>query len=175
MNTSSDTPGFAADPLISPWVARWAPELAQACRVLDVACGQGRHARWLAGHGFEVWAVDRDVPAELSGGIVFTQADIESGPWPYGGQQFDGVLVTNYLHRPLFPALLAAVPPGGLLIYETFAMGNERYGRPSRPEFLLQPGELLEVVRGSMTVLGYEHGVVSLPKPAVVQRIAARR
>lgn len=159
----------------SSWVSKYAPAICPAGRVLDVACGDGRHANWLAARGFHVFAVDRQVSQELSRDVLFTHADIESGPWPYGSRLFDAVVVTNYLHRPLFGAILGAVAPGGLLIYETFAAGNEQYGRPSRPDFLLQPGELLEVVRGKMTVIGYEHGYVSQPKEAVVQRLAARR
>lgn len=175
MDTSAGVGGIFTGSPVSPWVARYAPKLAPGGRVLDVACGQGRHARWLSALGFKLFAVDRDIPAELSRDIAFTQADIESGPWPYGNEHFDGVIVTNYLHRPLFPTLLAALGPGGMLIYETFAAGNEQHGRPSRADFLLQPGELLETVRGTLTVLGYEHGFVDQPRPAVVQRIAARR
>lgn len=161
--------------LPSVWVSRFVPEICPGGRVLDVACGDGRHANWLAAQGFCVFAVDRQVSPGLSRDVTFTRADIEAGPWPYASQLFDAVVVTNYLHRPLFGAILGAVAPGGLLIYETFAAGNEQYGRPSRPEYLLQPGELLEVVRGTMTVIGYEHGYVSQPKEAVVQRLAARR
>lgn len=159
----------------SDWVRKYVPAIAPAGRVLDVACGVGRHANWLAQLGFRVFAVDHLRSAELSAGIDFTLADIETGPWPYVGEQFDAVIVTNYLHRPLFSAILDTVAPDGMLIYETFAAGNEKYGRPSRPEFLLQPGELLEVVRGKMTVVGYEHGYFGHPKPSVVQRLAARR
>ena len=101
-------------------------------------------------------------------------ADIEAGPWPYAGEQFAGVIVTNYLHRPLLPLLVAAVAPGGVLIYETFAVGNERFGRPSNPEFLLRPGELLEAVRGRLRVRAYEDLEVQEPKPAMVQRICAQ-
>ncbi len=98
-------------------------------------------------------------------------ADIENGPWPYTGRQYAGVVVTNYLHRPLFPRLLESVLPGGVLIYETFAVGNEAYGRPRNPDFLLKPGELREVISNDWLVLGYEHGLITLPKPAVIQRI----
>ncbi len=159
----------------SGWVSRFVPEIRPSGCVLDVACGDGRHANWLASLGFRVFAVDREASPGLSRDVSFTRADLESGPWPYASQQFDAVIVTNYLHRPLFGAILGAVSPGGLLIYETFAVGNERYGRPSRPEYLLQPGELLEVVRKKMTVIGYEHGYVAQPKEAIVQRLAARR
>ena len=117
-------------------------------------------------------------PAGLAGlaGIAWITArcaDLESAPWPYAGRTFAGIIVTNYLHRPLFPQLLAALAPGGVLIYETFAAGNERYGRPANPDFLLRPGELLEVVRGRLTVVAYEDLLVSVPKPARVQRICA--
>lgn len=124
-------------------------------------------------------AVDRD-PAALAAlaappGITTQCADIESGPWPYPGEIFAGIVVVSYLHRPLFPHLLAALAPGGVLIYETFAEGNERYGRPANPDFLLRPGELLEVVRGRLRVLAYEDLFVTDPRPAMVQRICATR
>ncbi len=164
----------------SSWVLRFADQVAAVGRVLDVACGAGRHARLFAQRGHHVDAVDRDIEAlrEASRsfpGITAIQADIEAGPWPFPGAHYDAVVVTNYLHRPLFPALLAAVEPGGLLIYETFALGNERYGRPAKAEFLLKPGELLNVVHGQFEVLAYESGYVDTPKPAMIQRIAARR
>jgi SAM-dependent methyltransferase len=145
--------------------------------VLDVAAGAGRHTRLFAARGHPVTAVDRDImslrdlahtPAEI------VEADLEDGsPWPLPKRRFAAVVVTNYLHRPLFPALLRAVAPGGLLLYETFAIGNERFGKPSNPDFLLKPGELLDVVRGKMRVLAYEDLEVTEPKPAMVQRIAA--
>jgi SAM-dependent methyltransferase len=122
-------------------------------------------------------AVDRDpeVTARLAGtpGVTSRCADIEAGPWPYAGQQFAGIVVANYLHRPLIPRLLEALAPGGVLIYETFAAGNERFGRPSNPDFLLRPGELLEAVRGRLNVIAYEELEVSEPRPAMVQRICA--
>jgi SAM-dependent methyltransferase len=161
----------------STWVVRWAERLPVGGRVLDVASGNGRHARFLAGRGHPVEAVDRD-PAALSSlagvaGVSTRCADLEGAPWPYGGESFSGVVVANYLHRPLFPHLLAALAPRGVLIYETFAAGNERYGRPSNPAFLLQPGELLDVVRGRLRVIAFEDLYVSDPKPAMVQRICA--
>lgn len=163
----------------SAWVVRWAHRIPAAGRVLDVAAGSGRHARYFAARGHPVEAVDRDpgLSSRLAGfaGIDATIADLENGPWPYEGAQFAGIVVTHYLHRPLFPRLLAALAPGGVLIYETFALGNERYGRPSNPDFLLRPGELLEVVGGQLRVLGYEDLVVSEPKPAAIQRICAVR
>lgn len=159
----------------SAWVQRFGPRVAAGGRVLDVACGEGRHANWFASRGYAVSAVDRLQPAGLLPEVVFTVADIETGPWPYTGQTFAGIVVTNYLHRPLLPLLIAAVESGGWLIYETFARGNEKFGRPSRPEFLLYPGELLELVRGRLQVAAYEHGEIESPRPAVVQRIAAWR
>lgn len=163
----------------SAWVCRWAEHIPSGGRVLDLACGNGRHARWLAARGHPVEAVDRDAAlmAELDTvpGITTRCADLESGPWPYAEQTFAGIVVVNYLHRPLFPHLLAAIAPGGVLIYETFAEGNARFGRPSNPNFLLRHGELLEVVRGSLRVLGYEDICVSDPRPAMVQRICAVR
>lgn len=161
----------------SQWVVRWAERVPAGGRVLDVACGRGRHARFFAARGHAVDAVDRD-PAVLSwlagvANVTARCADIESGSWPYEGQRFQGIVVANYLWRPLFPRLLAALAAEAVLIYETFAAGNERYGRPSNPDFLLRPGELLEAVRGRLRVIAYEELVVSDPRPAMVQRICA--
>jgi SAM-dependent methyltransferase len=161
----------------SEWVIRWADRVPSGGRVLDLACGAGRHSRYFVGRGCTVEAVDRD-PAVLAGlsdipGIATRCADLEGASWPYGGQVFAAIVVTNYLHRPLFPHILTALAPLGLLIYETFALGNERYGRPSNPEFLLKPGELLEVARGRLQVLGFEERFVAEPKPALIQRICA--
>lgn len=161
----------------SPWVARWARELPPASRVLDLAAGRGRHARHLAARGHRVEAVDRDVSAlgALAGpGLRIREADLEAGPWPYPREAFDAIVVTRYLHRPLFPRLIEALAPGGLLIYETFMAGNERYGRPSNPDFLLRRNELLEAF-GGMEVLGFEQGYAALPKPAMMQRLCARK
>ena len=161
----------------SAWVCRFAPLIAPGGRVLDLACGQGRHARYLAGLGYRVEAVDRDgtALATLAGvtGVETRSADLEAAPWPCGAGRFDGVVVTNYLHRPLIAALLDALRPGGVLIYETFALGNEKLGRPSNPEFLLRPGELLQWVAGRLNVIAFEQGAVERPKPAVIQRICA--
>ena len=145
--------------------------------MLDVAAGGGRHARFLARMGFEVNAVDRDVSAlsDVPGNVRVLEADIESGPWPYAGRRFDAIVVTNYLHRPLLPILVDSLEPGGVLVYETFARGNERFGKPSNPAFLLAPGELLEAVRGRLRVLAFEDLIVESPAPAAIQRMAARR
>lgn len=158
----------------SAWVQRWSAGLAPA-RALDLACGGGRHLRWLADRGWAVTGVDRDGAAlqALTGRGELIEADIEHGPWPLAGRQFELVLVTNYLWRPLLPAIVAAVAPGGCLLYETFAAGHEALGRPSRPDFLLQPGELLRACAG-LQVLGYESGRLDDP-PRIVQRVAAVR
>jgi len=161
----------------SNWVVRWADRVPAGGRVLDLACGGGRHARHFAARGHPVEAVDRDpaMLASLAGvpGVTTRRADLEVGPWPYEGARFAGIIVTNYLHRPLFPHLLAALGPDGVLIYETFAVGNERYGRPSNPAFLLTPGELLQAVHARLRVVAYEDLTVSEPKPACIQRICA--
>jgi SAM-dependent methyltransferase len=127
--------------------------------------------------GFEVDAVDRDASLfrDPPPGITLLQADLEGGPWPYAGRQFDAIVATNYLHRPLLPLLVDALAPGGVLVYETFARGNERFGKPSNPAFLLAPGELLEAVRGRLRVIAYEDLVVEEPRPAAIQRICAHR
>ena len=165
------------DPAPSPWVVRWAPQIRPGGEVLDLACGAGRHARWLSRMGFEVAAVDRDTGPFLDppANVKLLQADLEAAPWPYPGRRFDGIVVTNYLHRPLLPVLVESLLPGGILVYETFARGNERFGKPSNPAFLLQPGELLEAVRGRLAVVAYEDRVVDEPRPAAVQRLCARR
>ena len=162
----------------SPWVCRWAGLIRPGGRVLDVACGQGRHLRYLSSLGFAVVGIDRDAQA-LSAlgepdGAEVRVADIEAEPWPFAPGAFDGVVVTNYLHRPIFRDLVGALRPGGVLIYETFALGNERYGRPSNPDFLLRPGELLASVE-PLAVIAFEQGLVSSPKQALIQRICAVR
>lgn len=155
---------------------RWMPLVRPGGEVLDLACGAGRHSVALARLGFEVSAVDRDTSlfADPPSGVTLLQADLEGGPWPYPGTRFDGIFVTNYLHRPLLPVLVGSLEPGGVLVYETFARGNERFGKPSNPAFLLAPGELLEAVAGRLRVLAYEDLVVDSPRPAAVQRICAR-
>lgn len=161
---------------VSPWIRRWTPLCPAGQRVLDLACGAGRHTRWFAQHGYPVTAVDRNADAvaplrELAEVVV---ADLEQGAWPLPGHMFGAVVVTHYLWRPLWPHLLDAVAEGGALLYETFAAGNETVGRPSNPDFLLQPGELLETVRGRLRVIAYEDGYLDDP-PRYVQRIAAVR
>jgi SAM-dependent methyltransferase len=165
------------DPPPSPWVQRWAGFIRPGGAVLDVACGAGRHARWLAKLGFEVDAVDRspELFADPPPGVRLRAADLEGGPWPYAGQRFDAIVVTNYLHRPLLPVLADSLESGGILVYETFARGHERFGKPSNPDFLLRPGELLEAVQGRLRVLGYEDIVVDEPRTAALQRLCARR
>jgi SAM-dependent methyltransferase len=163
----------------SPWVVRWAALVRAGGAVLDVACGRGRHARHLAAAGYRVTAVDRDADAlaALAGvpGVRAVAADLEGAAWPFAPASFDGVVVANYLHRPLFDALAAALAPGGVLVYETFMQGNERYGRPSNPEFLLRPDELADAWRGRLAIVAFEQGRVERPKPAVVQRLCAAR
>lgn len=164
----------------SPWVVRFAGLIRPGGTVLDLACGGGRHVRWLAAHGYSVVALDRDAEAlkSLAGvsGVETLSADLEDGsPWPLGTRRFAGIVVTNYLHRLLFPSILGAIQDGGILIYETFAVGNERFGRPRNPDHLLREDELIEVVRGHATVIAYEHIELSEPRPAVVQRICARK
>jgi SAM-dependent methyltransferase len=161
----------------SPWLERWAELLQPGMRALDLACGAGRHVRWLSERGLHVTAVDRDTAAlaELHGvAAEVLAADLEAAPWPLPGRQFDLVLVTNYLWRPLLPQIVASVAPGGVLLYETFALGQETVGRPRNPEFLLHPGELLDLVRGRLRVIAYEDRRLDAP-PRFVQRIAAMR
>jgi SAM-dependent methyltransferase len=144
--------------------------------VLDLACGGGRHTRFFLGLGHPVVAVDRDVSGVQGCGAEVIEADLEADlPFPLAGRQFGGVVVTNYLHRPLLHPLLTMIANGGVLIYETFAAGNERFGRPRRPDFLLQPNELLRAVRAGFRVVSYEDVTVDEPRPAAVQRICAVR
>ena len=159
----------------SEWIARFAHLVRPGGTVLDIACGLGRHMRLFHANHHAVTGVDKSQDAIQSIAQLgeALQADIEGGPWPLAGRSFDGVVVTNYLWRPLWPQILASIQPGGVLLYETFAQGNEAYGKPSRPDFLLAPGELLEVCKG-WTVVAYEHGVLHQPD-RVVQRIAAIR
>ncbi|MBK7135219.1 MAG: class I SAM-dependent methyltransferase [Rhodocyclales bacterium] len=163
----------------SAWVRRFAPLIVHGGNVLDLACGNGRHALFFEAGGWRVMAVDRDAQAlaGLAGhpGIETVEADLEAGAWPLVGRRFDAIVVANYLHRPLFPRLIGALEEGGVLLYETFMLGNERYGRPSNPDFLLRPNELLEAFAGRLNVVAFEQGEVARPKPAMVQRLCAVR
>ena len=162
----------------SPWVSRFAATV-PAGEVLDLACGSGRHARLFASKGHPVLALDRDPQAlalAAGPGITTLEIDLESegAGWPFAAGRFAGIVVTNYLHRPLFADLVKSLAPNGVLIYETFALGNEAFGKPSNPAFLLRPGELLELAgQGGLNVLAFEDGVVARPKPARVQRLCA--
>ncbi len=170
MSTASHGPAEA-----SPWVQRWSHLVPAGGAVLDVACGTGRHMRWFHARNHAVTGVDIaqaaiDSVAPLGEAVL---ADIEQGPWPFTGRQFDAVVVTHYLWRPLLPTIVASVAPGGVLIYETFAAGNETVGKPSRPDFLLRPGELLGVCHG-LLVVAFGDGYLDAP-PRFMQRIAAVR
>lgn len=164
----------------SPWVVRFAPMVPPGGTVLDVACGNGRHTRVFLQRGHQVLAVDKDVSgiADLEDNlrVETVQMDLEGDQpsFPPEGRRFEGIVVTNYLHRPLLPALVSAVAPDGVLIYETYARGNERFGKPTNPDFLLKPGELLEAVKGRLRVVAYEDLIVEEPRPAAIQRICAR-
>lgn len=163
----------------SGWIVRWSHLVAPGAAVLDIAAGAGRHTRWFARRGHPVTAIDRGEAALAAlariGGVTPVLADLEDGSdWPLpDAQRFGAVVVTNYLHRPLLPRLAQCLAPDGILLYETFAQGNETVGKPSNPAFLLAPGELLDAVHGRLTVIAYEAGYVSAPRPAFVQRICA--
>lgn len=171
-------PSPSETPAPSDWVRRHAALIRPGGRVLDLACGTGRHARLLRDLGYRVVAVDRDAQAlaslEGEAGIEIMCTDLESAPWPFEPWSFDAVVVSNYLHRPLFDSLREAFRAGGVLIYETFAVGNERFGRPRNPAFLLQRDELWNLV-APLLVVAFEQGVTHVPKTAVVQRICAVR
>lgn len=162
---------------VSPWVEAHAGLVAPGGTVLDLAAGGGRHSRYFAWHGRKVVAVDKDVSALAHlPGVTAIQADLEDGsPWPLQGQVFDAAVVTNYLHRPLFPDLFAAIRTGGILIYETFARGNEAYGKPDNPDFLLDPNELVARTLNQFVIVAFEDRYVDAPKPAILQRIAAMK
>ena len=155
---------------LSAWVRRWAALVTRG-PVLDVATGAGRHATLFSSLGLSVTAVDREAQV-LPEAITFVKADLEDGsPWPFPGQRFGAIVVTNYLHRPLLPVLAQSLAEEGVLIYETFMAGNEKFGRPSNPDFLLRPGELLQAFSG-LTLVAFEQGATD---KAVVQRICVIR
>ena len=162
------------------WLQRWAHLLPAQAPVLDIACGRGRHLRWLAGRGHPVTGIDRDAGALAAsqdladaGQAELILADLENGAWPCAGRQWPVVLVTHYLWRPLWPQIVASLAPGGLLVYETFAVGNETVGKPSRPDFLLRPGELIERCAG-LRIIAFEDGFLDDPA-RFVQRVVAQR
>jgi SAM-dependent methyltransferase len=162
----------------SPWVERYLPGIKSGGHVLDIACGGGRHIAAALAHGLSVTGVDRDISSARAAfggqtGVALIEADLEDGrPFPFATGNFDGVIVTNYLWRPILPAIIAAVGRDGMLIYETFRTGNERFGKPSNPDFLLRPGELLAAVEGRLTVIAFEETTLAQPQ-RVVQRICA--
>ena len=168
-----------SDPEPSRWVTRFAPLVRPGAAILDLACGGGRHARWFHARGHPVTAVDRDVRGledlRAQPQLELVEADLEGAPWPLSGRRFGAVIVTNYLWRPLFPSILESVDEGGALLYDTFACGNEAYGLPTNPAFLLEPGELIEAVRSRLQIVAYEHGHLERPQPAVRQRLCAVR
>ena len=161
----------------SEWIRRFAPLVPARGRVLDLACGAGRHTRLVADRGCRVVAIDREprLGEDLTSrrDVDVRRADLEQGAWPLGGERFDAIIVTNYLHRPLFAHLLAALAPGGVLLYETFALGNAAFGKPGNPAFLLSPRELLDAFGAELRVVAFEDGYAARPRPAMVQRIAA--
>lgn len=170
---------MAATAEASEWIVRFAALVPPAGRVLDVAAGSGRHTRLFLDREHPVTAVDRDTSglADLKDNpaLESLEFDLETGaPWPLPGRQFEAVVVTSYLHRPILPDIVAAVATGGVLLYETFARGQERFGRPQNPDFLLRPGELLDAARPALQVLAYEDLILEDPSPRAVQRIAAR-
>ena len=160
----------------SPWIVRFLPLVRGGQAALDLAAGSGRHSRLLLSHGLQVTAVDRDPHQQPDAtGLTKVRADLEDGsPWPLGSRRFDLVVATNYLHRPILGDIIGAVAPGGLLLYETFAQGNERFGKPRNPDHLLRPGELREAVSGRLDILAFEDLELGEPNPAVIQHIAAR-
>jgi len=165
--------------LPSAWLISHAHHIKPAGTVLDVAAGFGRNARWLAAQGYQVTVVDKDAAAlDSMNGLTNIRphlADIEPDAWPYTGQIFDAIVVFRYLHRPLFPKLMQSLAPGGVLIYETFMQGQEAYGRPQNPDFLLAPHELMQAFEPELTVLAFEEGLLQQSPPAMLQRICAAK
>ena len=163
----------------SPWVVRFAPLIPPAGRVLDLACGHGRHARYMAQRGHRVLATDIDTAglADMADHdlIECLAADLEGEPWPFAPGQFAGIVVANYLHRPHFPRLVETLTDQGVLLIDTFGLGNEKLGRPRNLDFLLRPGELLEAFAPTLTIVAYEYGSEQEPRPAVRQRLCAAK
>ncbi len=164
----------------SPWIVRHAGLIAGGGHVLDLACGGGRHTRLLRERGLRVTAIDIDTAglADLAGDplVEIVETDLERpGAAPLAGLRFDAVVVTGYLFRPLLVPLIECLEPGGVFLYETFALGNERFGRPRNPDYLLQRGELLALAEGRLTVIAYEHLALPPPTPKIVQRLCARK
>jgi len=164
---------------VSTWVRRYAGRIAPTSDVLDLACGNGRHARHLADLGHRVTAIDIDLSGVIDlsedDRIELVEHDLENAPWPFADRRFGGIIVTNYLYRPLYPTLVTALTGGGALIYATFAAGNERFGHPRNPAFLLNPGELLDAFTTDLHIVAYDHGRVDEPRPAMRQRLCAIR
>jgi len=162
---------------ISIWVRRYADRIAPASNVLDLACGNGRHARYLAGLGHRVTVIDIDLSGvrdlATNDGVELIEHDLERSPWPFSDRRFGGIIITNYLYRPLFSLLVDALNNGGVLIYDTFAIGNEYFGHPRNPAFLLNPGELLDAFSADLRIVAYDHGRVDKPRPAIRQRLCA--
>ncbi len=182
MSTSSKLtmdPSSHRGPRPEPTIAAWAGDVPAGATLLDVAAGGGRHARMFAASGCAVTAVDRDVAALRAiddARIEVIEADLEREPWPFAGRRWDVVVVTNYLWRPLLEHLADALSEGGLLMYETFMVGNERFGRPRSPDFLLRSGELRAFAeRQGLEVVAFSQGEVGDPPTAVRQRLLARR
>ena len=176
----NDDTGHRSTGAPSPWILRFAGQVRKRGAVVDIACGGGRHGRLFLERGHPVTFVDIDVSgvADLKGkpGVEIVEADLEgSAAWPLAGRDFAAVVAANYLWRPVLARIVDLAGPHGLLLYETFARGNEAYGRPRNPDFLLEPGELFEAVRGRLDVIAYEQRLIAEPRPAVIQHIAARR
>ncbi len=163
----------------SSWIVKFAPLIKSQGLVLDLACGSGRHAKWLAQQGYQVDALDRDPIATSSmqgiDGIRIQLIDLETTEPPSFEHSYDGIIVSRYLHRPILTSLATILKPGGILIYETFMRGNERYGKPSNPDFLLMPDELLNTYSPLLNIISFEQGEVVEPKPAMLQRICAQK
>ncbi len=158
----------------APWVEKHGNLPPRDGNILDIACGNGRHARFFAEMGYSITVVDRDVSNLIDPhNFEIVEADLENAPWPFPGRQFAGIVVVNYLHRPLLATLIDSLQPGGVLIYQTFAIGNEAYGGPKNPDFLLRENELLDVFGERLRVVEFWHGLIEGDHPAVIQQICA--